>query len=180
MKTRNEVSVVAPVFTDLKEANDAMFRIGKLRRSTQALEAELQEKIAQLRKETDMLLSPILAELSKDTLSLRIYAEAHKTTLLLGKKKTIVLSGGNFGWRFTPHKVVAGRGGDKKLLEELKALKYRKYIRVKEEIDKEALLKDRPTISGVRYVQKEEFFVEPITTIEPDLHTASPIVAQVS
>ncbi len=77
------------------------------------------------------------------------------------------------GWRWTPPKVHTGKGSDAKALATMKkdpALE--QYVRAEESLDKEALLRDRPAITGIKYTQTENFFIEPDPSInDPEAST---------
>ena len=167
-----KVCHVALVLRNLTEVNDALHEIGELNRSIKAVESGLEEKIAALRQEADREIAPLVSDFGRRTQGLETYAEANREMLLPDGKKTVVLSAGNFGWRMTPPKVSAGRGGDAKVLKKVKELKLNLYIRIKEELDKEALLRDKPVIAGVKYTQKEEFFIESSSVSAPDIYPA--------
>ena len=155
-KTRRVIVIPA----SLAEANHSLFRLGTLERSIAAIENDLAERIAALRKKADAESAPLLAEHADLAAGLELFAQANRETILERDRKSVRISGGAFGWRITPFKVEFLRGGAKKVLAEIKKLKLKQYIRIKESIDKEALLKDRPVITGVKYTQREEFFFE--------------------
>ena len=69
---------------------------------------------------------------------------------------------GIFGWRMTPPAV--SLHNVKSVLEVLKRLNLKRFIRVKEEINKEAILKEpniAKKVKGIFIRQDEEFFVKP-------------------
>lgn len=80
-----------------------------------------------------------------------------------GQTKTIKLpSGGLLKWRMTPSKVTIT--SVPAVIQRLKDLKLTEFLRIKTEIDKEAMLKKPDIASGVQGVkisQKEEFIIEP-------------------
>ncbi len=151
---------------NIDEANGVLHIVGILVRSTETIERELAEKVATLRQEADAAIKPLQAQTANHVVNIKLFAVKHRQELLAADKKTVTLSSGIFGWRLTPPKVTAGRGGDEKILDILKSLELTKYIRNIESIDKEALLKEKPQIQGVRYTQTEKFFVEPKTAVE--------------
>jgi phage host-nuclease inhibitor protein Gam len=50
---------------------------------------------------------------------------------------------------------------DTDIIATLKKKGLTNYIRVTEELDREALLRDRPTVPHVSYVNRDEFFAKP-------------------
>ena len=165
MSRAKKVFTVPPI-QNIDEANGTLHIVGILVRSIATIERELAEKVAILRQEADATIKPLEVQVADHVVNIELYAVKHRQDLLMGGKKTVTLTSGVFGWRLTPSKVTAGRGGDKKILEILKGLELTKYIRSVESLDKEALLKEKPKIPGVRYTQKEKFFVEPKTAVE--------------
>ena len=155
-----------PQIQNIDEASGTLHIVGILVRSIENIERELAEKVAALRQEADAAIKPLEVQAANHVLNIELFAVKHRQVLLTTGKKTVTLSTGIFGWRLTPPKVTAGRGGDKKILDILKGLELTKYIRQVESLDKEALLKEKPEIPGVRYTQKEKFFVEPKTVVE--------------
>lgn len=151
----------------INEANISLFRLGVLDRSTANIENVLAAEVAQLRRAADARIAPLSSERSDLAAGLQLFAESNRATLLEGDKKSVQLTAGIFGWRFTPPKVEFLRGSAKKALALLKELKLKKYIRIKETVNKEALLEDRPDVPGIKYAQYEEFYFE----TAPDIGT---------
>lgn len=142
------------------EANNSLFRIGEIDRLIDTIETALATEIARLRKEADEKTARFIAEREGRFIGLEQFAEANRATLLPTEKKSVELSAGTIGWRFTPCKVTLGKGGEQKAIATLKELFCKQYIRTKESLDKESLLKDRPPVPGIKYTQREEFFAE--------------------
>jgi phage host-nuclease inhibitor protein Gam len=165
-KTRHTPVLSVPA--DVNEANDSLFRIGALDRSISAIESEYAEAVASLRAEADREAKALLTEREDRITGLNLYATTYRTKLLSGDRKSVKLTGGTFGWRMTPPKVALAKGGEEKALLKIKALGLTQYVRVKESVDREALLKDRPVIPGVSYTQREEFFVEASVDTDPE------------
>lgn len=165
-KARRVITVPA----SLAEAGISLFRIGTLDRSIAAIEGDLAEKIARLRKQADAKSAPLRVERADLADGLELFADANREAILQKNRKSVRIPAGLLGWRVTPTKVEIARGAAAKVLAAIKKLKLTQYIRTKESIDKEALLKDRPVIAGVKYVQREEFFFEPAaeTGTDPD------------
>ncbi len=163
-RSRKKVTSV-PQIQNIDEANGTLHIIGVLVRSIETIERELANKVAALRQEADAAIKLLEVQAANLIMNIELFAVKHRQDLLMGGKKTVTLTSGIFGWRLTPPKVTAGRGGDKKILDILKGLELTEYIRQVESLDKETLLKEKPEIQGVRYTQKK-FFVEPKTAVE--------------
>ncbi len=142
--------------------------IGAKERVIEALMSELEANVATMREVANVAIAPIQHELERLTKSLQIFADQHRSTLCIDDKKSVVLPGGEFGWRWPPTKVTYLKGGAEKALEYLTNNKLEAYLRRTVEVDREALLRDRPTVPGVKYSQKEGFYVKPESGKEPD------------
>jgi phage host-nuclease inhibitor protein Gam len=159
--------------TSLAEANDVLVSIGEKERAIEALKNELEASIAAMREAANKEIAPIEQEADQLTKSLHLFADTHRSTLCVGDKKSVVLPGGEFGWRLPPTKVTYGKGGAEKAIESLTAMKLTQYLRYTVEVDREALLRDRPVVHGVKYTQKEGFYVKPESAKEPETFPGS-------
>jgi phage host-nuclease inhibitor protein Gam len=104
-------------------------------------------------------LNPLVVRRSNQITSLFSFANPLKDELTK-KVRSIVLPQGTFGWRMTTPRVEMKKS-DEQMIAFLKKINQNDYIRVIEEIDRQALLADRPEIAGISYVQNDEFFVIP-------------------
>ena len=103
-----------------------------------------------------------------------IFAQSHRDELTeKGKKKTVSLPSGDILWRMTPPAV--SLRNVKQIIELCKSHEFRRFIRKKEEVNREAMLREpekAKKIKGVTISQKEEFVVKPSeTTIEISKNT---------
>ena len=94
---------------------------------------------------------------------IHIWAEANRSELTRdGKTKTVKLAAGEISWRVRPPKVrITGEGI---VAEALKRLGLERFLRTKQEVDKEALLREpeaAKAIPGVTISQREDFVVVP-------------------
>jgi phage host-nuclease inhibitor protein Gam len=163
MKKQRIKHPVVPVPATLEEAAEFVSRIGKEQREIIRVQTELNEKVEKL-KAGAMAKSKIHeTNTSQLVEGLFAYAEAHRDELTDGgKRKTVEVPTGLFGWRLTPPAV--SLRNVEKVLELLKSLSLFRFIRKKEEIDKEAMLKDpdiAKAVKGVTISQREEFIVKP-------------------
>jgi len=148
---------------DLAEAAEFLAEIGREHRrinenrnrfneQVEKLKAVMMESVAERNSRIDQLVEGLAA-----------FAETHRQELTDGgKRKTVELPTGTFGWRLTPPAV--SLRNVKQILESIKHLGLTQFIRVKEEIDKEAMLAECETaskIKGVSIGQREEFVVKP-------------------
>lgn len=159
-----------PIPQDDSEARSAIREIGELSRDTLRLEAELNDKIARLQEEYGEMVSPIRGMIDAKQEGLKMYCEVNRDRLTAGGKvKFHKFSTGEVSWRLRPAKVSI-RGKDA-VIAAIKAAKLgKKFLRVKEEVNKDAMLEKgnravAGAITGVSIGSDgEDFIVEPFET----------------
>lgn len=152
--------------TTLQEAADALSKLGAHQRETQRLQAMMNDEIAKIKEkyaeQADQYNQMIVSLLE----GLHLYAESHRHELLTGGKKTVQLTTGEIGWRTTTPRVQLKN--IEMIIERIKAKNLtEKFIRIKEEINKEAMLQEPEVacqIPGVSIKQNETFWVKPDDT----------------
>lgn len=146
-----------------QELADFIRQIGEHRRILGQIEAKLNDKIEKTKANAVADSEPHQAAIDLLVEGVYVYAEGHRDELTEdGKKKTVTLPTGKIGWRMTPPAVFLK--GVKEVIKRCKDLGLERFIRIKEEIDKEAMLKEpgvSNNIRGVSIAQREEFVVEP-------------------
>jgi phage host-nuclease inhibitor protein Gam len=162
------LSPVVIVPNTLAEANVLLMKLGEYERDLAATALTLEAAIAGAKEAANQIAGPIEAVYAATEKALLAYATRERKSLLPGSKKSVILPGGEFGWRTTPGKVSISKVAAESIVDNLKSLGLTKYLRVTTEVDREALLKDRPTLSGVRYAKTEKFYVKPATEKAPE------------
>ena len=162
-KKRKIKHVVVPIPGSLQEAAEFVGRIGKEQREIDRIQNELNEAVEKL-KSKPMSETQIRNEnISQLVEGLFIFAESHRKELTEAeKKRTVEFPTGIFGWRMTPPAV--SLKNVKQILKELMKRKLKQFIRVKREVDKEAMLREpelAESVKGVSIGQREEFVVKP-------------------
>lgn len=138
-------SPVIPVPQTRDEAADYMRQIGVHQRLLAGIEVDMNARIAGAKDLAEKEASVPRAQIALLTAGLKTWCDANRAVLTDdGRTKTVDLGTGKVSWRLQPAKVVVK--GVEAVLAELKRLKYRKFIRVKEEIDKEAILAAAPAL----------------------------------
>jgi len=154
---------VIAVPKSLNEAAQFLTRIGEEQRATDKIQSDLNAKVDELKTEAMANVESRQEKISQLVEGLFAYAEAHRDELTDGgKRKTVEVPTGIFGWRMTPPAV--SLRDVKSILKSLKSLGLKRFIRTKEEIDKEAMLKEpnvATTVKGVSISQHEEFIAKP-------------------
>ena len=154
---------VVAVPRSLNEAAQFLAEIGQEQRATDKIQSGLNAKVDELKAKAMVDVEPHQKNISELVEGLFAFAEAHRDELTNGgKHKTVEVPTGTFGWRMTPPAVKLR--DVESILKSLKSLKLKRFIRTKEEVDKEAMLKEpetAKTVKGVSIGQHEEFIAKP-------------------
>jgi phage host-nuclease inhibitor protein Gam len=155
--------IVIAVPKSLDEAAQFLAQIGEEQRATDTIQLDLNTEVDKLKTQAMAEDKPHQERISQLVEGLFAYAEAHRDELTDGgKRKEVKVPTGTFGWRMTPPAV--SLRDVKSILKGLKSLGLERFIRPKEEIDKEAMLKEpnvAKTVKGVSISQHEEFIAKP-------------------
>lgn len=152
---------------DRQEAVNMIAGIGAAQRERELLKMEMDAQIVALREKYEAAMAPALEKIKALSKGVHVWAEAHRDELTQGgKTKTANLMTGEVRWRTTPPSVKAVRV--KEAIEELKARHLAaRFIRTKEEINKEAILADPAAVDGMKWLsisQSEDFVIVPFET----------------
>ncbi|WP_334467889.1 host-nuclease inhibitor Gam family protein [Arsenophonus sp. PmNCSU2021_1] len=126
----------------------AIKTLGDLKREQVRTETQMNDAIANITGQY----VPRLEQLKKEGKALlngiQSWCEAHRQALTLdGKVKTVNFTTGTVSWRLRPASC-AIRHTDE-VLEVLRRMQLERFIRVKEEINKEAILNDPSAVKGI-------------------------------
>lgn len=136
--------------------------IGSLQRKIESIESRLNDGVATLQAQAATEIGLLRNMLEMNALAVYDYAEEHRDELAVDGKKTVETGTGTLSWRMTPPAVHI-RNADK-VVAALQELGLRRFIRVKREPDKEAMLKDSDAaakVPGVKIAQDEIFTIRP-------------------
>ncbi len=162
--SKSRIKAPASAVRTREEMESLVGEITALKTREQKLTAEMNKRINDIRVDYDAALSGIAEEIDGKMALARDWAEAHPSEF--GSGKSIDMTHGQVGWRTgnPTLKTLAGWTWDR-VLERLRAGHWVKYLRIKQEPNKEALLADREAVAlhevGCRVVQDEKFFVDP-------------------
>lgn len=142
-------------------------RIGEIERERQRMVADADERVNEIKQALGHALEPLTAELADLQKAVQAYAEAHRDELTQGGKvKTVVFTTGEIGWRQRPPSV-AVRAAET-VIETLKRMGLSRFVRGKEEVNKEAILAEPDAVRGIAglsiTVGVEDFFIVPAET----------------
>lgn len=130
----------------LAELQAAFAQLGKLERRRADKAAKPQAKIAALQAKHEQEAASDCAEIAELEAQIADYATRHRAELTdNGKSKTAAVGTGCIKWRKQPAKVEI-TGNIAAILSVLKRRRLSRFIRVKEELDKTALLKEAAAI----------------------------------
>ncbi len=162
---RKSEGVLAP--RDDAEADGFLARIGQIQRTCQKAQAEFDEQVAAAKQVMEASLAPQIAEADRLTRGLQLWAEANRDRLTDGgKRKTVAMPAGEIGWRQRPPSVRLS-GGVAAIVATLTELGLTRFLRVKTEVDKEAMLREPDAVAQVPGVkigsEGEDFVVTPVS-----------------
>jgi phage host-nuclease inhibitor protein Gam len=148
-----------PVVPQTKEqTNDAIRKIGELSRALRRIQADINDRVASVKEEHEAKAQPIAAL----TEGMRTRCEAHRQEICAKDTKTARFPAGEVAWRVTPGKVTLKKIED--VIRRLKDAGLARFLRVKEEVDKEASLAEPDAvraIPGIRIEKQEEIVIKP-------------------
>lgn len=145
----------------IAEAAGYLASIGEKQREINKIKREAKKQIEEINAEAKKKLGVIVKDRDAFFNALFAFAAPRKAELTR-ETRSQVTSTGTFGWRWTPPAVELADGKtDEDIIRSLEKRELFQYIRVVKELDREALLRDRPLISGVSYTQRDEFFAKP-------------------
>lgn len=163
---RLKATTIVWVPQNREQVAEAISVIGAARRKLAKIEADMNEQIAHTKEHYEKLAEPHNKIIKQQQLGVQTWCEANRDALTDGGKvKFAAFTSGEVKWRLNP-KSVAVKGA-KAVLELLKKSGLTRFIRTKEEIDKEAILAEPDavaSIKGIAFVQEEEFVIEPFET----------------
>lgn len=162
-KTKSMASA-APVPQSLGEAAEAVRLIGDLARQKLRIEADMNDRIARAKQDGEAQAAPLSDQIEALQQGVKTWCEANRTTITDNHKtKTVDLGTGIVKWRSLPPKV--SLKNVEKIIEALKKARLTRFLRVKEEVDKEAMRKEplvAAKVAGVKIGSAgEEFVIEP-------------------
>jgi bacteriophage Mu gam like protein len=137
--------------------------LGDTQREHARLTHDLNDKIAELTDEAKPALNALAERSAALQQGIQAWCEANRAELTAGGGKTVNLITGEVSWRQRPPSIAVR--GIESVLENLRTLGLARFIRQKEEVNKEAMLNEpdiAATIAGITVVRgKEDFVIVP-------------------
>lgn len=153
-----------PVPQSRDEAASMIAAVGDLSRALARIGADMNDELAAVKERYEAAAEPMRRALGDKIEGLRIWAEANRQALSGGRDiKTFDLGTGLIKWRDRPPAVSITKV--KEVIARLKALGLHRFLRTKEEVNKEAMLAEPEVARQVAGVSigsaGEDFVVEP-------------------
>lgn len=143
----------------LEDVDRALKELCGLEAEIERIDSEAEKQIAVIKAKTAEAGKGLRERVKEISATIKAFCDYHKNEYFKDKK-SLNLSFGTIGYRMTPPSISI----TKQTLTLMKQLGLVGYIRVKEDVDKEALLSlDDETLSQIEAVrkQKNEFFIQP-------------------
>jgi phage host-nuclease inhibitor protein Gam len=160
-----------PVPQTREQAADAIFEIGAIDRDLQRLDAGLRDALAGVKRGFEEQAQPLHDRRGALIEGVKVFCEARRDELTGGRTKTAAFTSGEVSWRLRPPSVKI-RGGEDNMVLAIQSqarLDMKAFLRVKYEINREAMLANRDlalTLPGVTISSEgEDFEVKPF---DPD------------
>lgn len=160
---KTKLPAVAVVPQNRDGAAAQLRRVGEVKRELARVEADMNDELAETKEAWAKVAAPLQEELAILTRGLQTWCEANREAIVAKGTKTADLGTGKVLWRLLPAKVTAR--GIEAIIELAKGMGLHRFVRTKEELNKEAMLAEPDvarTIAGVTIGSDgEEFVVEP-------------------
>lgn len=142
---------------------DAIREMGVLQRELARIEADMNDELSKVREEFEIDAEPRRKRVEALSQGVQVWSEANRDTLTQnGKTKTAAFTTGEVQWRTRPPSVQLK--GVEAVLAALRRLGLKRFIREKEEVNKEAILNEPKAVAavpGITIQQGEDFVVTP-------------------
>ena len=155
-----------PVPQSRDQVVEAIAEIGRRQRERERIQAAMNDQLAAIRQQFEEQARPHALALRELSAGVHTWCEANRDALTQGGKvKTANLASGEVRWRVRPPSV--GVKALDNVLAALRQLGLARFIRTKEELNKEAILAEPDAVQhvkGLTISQKEDFVVVPFET----------------
>lgn len=160
---KQKTKAVAFVCQSKEQAMDSIRELGDAQRHLIRIETEINDIVASATAARKEQIDALKTKIETLTGGIHTWCEANRSKLCEGGGKTANMITGEVAWRQRPPSVSIR--AVEKVLETLKALGLHRFIRNKEEPNKEAMLADPSAVSGIAGISivtgVEDFSVQP-------------------
>ena len=162
-KTRLKAVAASTVPQTREAVADLIAGIGIDSRELTLIEVEMNDALTRIKESFEARAEPIRRRIEQAQTDVQSWCEAHRDALTAnGKSKTHQFASGEVSWRTRPPSVRIT--GEEAVLFTLRNLGLSRFIRVREEISRDAILNEPSAVAGVpgiRISQLEDFIVTP-------------------
>ena len=168
---KNRITKRLPAVRSRAEMENLVGDIASFKNEEQALKAEMDKRIQEVRTSYEESLARLADEINLRMPAAEEWARANPAEF--GKLRSIDMTHAEVGWRTGQPQLKTRSGWTwDRVLERLEAFaQYAGFIRVKKEVDKQAIIAARENLlpgdfeqMGVRVIQEESFYVDPKLT----------------
>lgn len=146
-----------------EQVNAAIRELGVLQRELARIAADMNDELAAVKESYETDAEPRRQRVAALTQGVQIWSEANRDALTQGGKvKTAAFTTGEVAWRLRPPSVRIT--GKEAVLDALRRLGLKRFIRETPEVNKEAILNDPEAVAhvpGIGISQGEDFVVTP-------------------
>lgn len=164
-KSKSRLKAAAASYTpqSKEQVSVDIKKIGYIQRELTRIETDANDQIAIIMNQNTPKIEALRAELDVLQKGVQTWCEANRSTITKGDSKTANLITGEVAWRKKPDSV--NLKGVEIVIETLKKLKLDRFIRRKEEVNKDAILADKEAVKGITGISivsgKETFSITP-------------------
>lgn len=163
MATKAKAKAAPWVCQTKEQTQEAIRALGDAQRELTRLETAINDQIAAITDANKDQVEALKARIQTLIDGIHVWCEANRAMLLTGSGKTANLTTGVIKWRERPPSVSIRNV--EKVLETLRLLGLTRFIRSKEEPNKEAMLAEPKAVSGIAGISivtgVEDFIIEP-------------------
>ncbi len=163
MATKTKAKAAPWACQTKEQTQEAIRALGDAQRELTRLETTINDQIAAITDANKDQVEALKARIQTLIDGIHVWCEANRAALLVGGGKTANLTSGSVKWRERPPSVSIR--SVEKVLETLRSLGLGRFIRNKEEPNKEAMLAEPKAVSGIAGISivtgVEDFVIEP-------------------
>ncbi|EAC0789265.1 host-nuclease inhibitor protein Gam [Salmonella enterica] len=164
-KSKSRLKAAAASYTpqSKEQVSVDIKKIGDIQRELTRIETDANDQIAVIMNQNTPKIEALRAELDVLQKGVQTWCEANRSSITKGDSKTANLITGEVAWRKKPDSV--NLKGVEIVIETLKKLKLDRFIRRKEEVNKDAILADKKAVENIKGISivsgKETFSITP-------------------
>lgn len=155
-----------PIPQNRDQVVEAIAEIGRRQRERERIQATMNDELAAIKQRYEEEAAPHNEAIREFSKGVQSWCEANRNQLTQGGKvKHADLPSGKVGWRMRPPSVVVR--GKEAVIDLLVRMGLSRFVRVREEVNKEAILAEPEAIrnvKGITITQAEDFIIVPFET----------------